>query len=258
MVTLTNVPPASTPLRCEARQPYSLAVKFLLVDDTTPANLTGHVLTLRVKQKPHLGGAVVITKVLDLVDPLLGWARLNLQGSETDLATGDYDYSLAILTENSYSAIVLKGTFTIVDNASAVPGAPYVGTGAVQTVQLTLQNNNSLTVKIDHLPIPELIMGAVTLLPYYAAPKAEILGSYPRQVLNLWLPGPGNPDHGVAPSYENVPPGAAFAAHWDGANWKIGTTTVTARPTARTDVYFILLGGTSNPAWMLSTDKRIP
>ena len=48
-----------------------------------------------------------------------------------------------------------------------------------------------------------------------------------------------------------VPSGSTFAVYWDPntSSWKLGGTTITARPTTRTDLTMIVIGGSSGPAF---------
>lgn len=47
-----------------------------------------------------------------------------------------------------------------------------------------------------------------------------------------------------APALDDLPPGSVIAAYWDGtANWKYAGANITARPTARTDISVLWVGG---------------
>lgn len=48
--------------------------------------------------------------------------------------------------------------------------------------------------------------------------------------------------------------GAVFAITWSGTNWQYNGVNITTRPTARTDVYMIAIGGTAQPTFGLAND----
>ena len=255
MAQLTNVPPAQTALRLERRRSFSLGVNIAL-DDDTYANLTDHALTFVMAQPAWKGGAVVITEALTLPNPTGGEALLVLQATDLDIVAGEYPYAITMLTDEGYSLTLVKGDATVEDNTDPATAGVYAGGAAAQTITLTLQQNNTLTVKLATTSPPDISIAAVEQLEYWEAPRAYFTGSYPHLILHLALPGPGNLG-GTAPSVDNVPPGSVLAVIWDGADWKIGDTVVTVRPTARTDIVIHLIdpiGTATVPGWALLND----
>jgi hypothetical protein len=50
-------------------------------------------------------------------------------------------------------------------------------------------------------------------------------------------------------SYDQAAPGTVIGINWNGSVWKIGTTTIAARPTSRTDIVCHFIGGTTAPSF---------
>jgi len=157
---LSNVPAAETPIRLAARKSFALGIYFYV--GTQPADITGHVFTLTVGPKRG-SGAAVLTKVLEVVDGEAGYARLNLQATETDLAEGEYPYIIDVLTPEGYSGELLRGSIDLVDNPRLDASGVYAGTGAAETITVTLRDSNTLNVSLNYmLPItPSLDLAAM-------------------------------------------------------------------------------------------------
>jgi hypothetical protein len=75
------------------------------------------------------------------------------------------------------------------------------------------------------------------------------------------LDADGNPitggGGGASPTLANIPAGSTITVYWDGTAWKYAGVTVTARPTARTDVtvdFIDPVGTATPPAWALTGD----
>lgn len=69
-------------------------------------------------------------------------------------------------------------------------------------------------------------------------------------------PGTGG---GTAPGLPGLPAGVVIRCLWDGAGWAYDGARLTARPTARTDLYVELWGGPAtepDPTWMIDGDSR--
>ena len=58
---------------------------------------------------------------------------------------------------------------------------------------------------------------------------------------------------GVA-TINDLPPGLTFVVMWSGTGWTLGGTTITARPTSRTDLTMHAYGGTTAPAFAIAGD----
>lgn len=254
MVQLSNVPAAYTTLRLARNQSFSLALQTLLADDTE-ADLTDHDLTFIMAKQAYAGGTVVLQQAFTLTDPTHGWAQLDLQADSMVMAAGIYQFAITLVTEENYSAVVVGGEVEIVDLPSPAAGPDYAGAGAPLTATLTLQQNNRLTLSLTNV-LPPDITASVKQVESWQGAQVHVTGRYPLQHFEFELPGPGH-DVG-APSYDNLPPGTVCMIHWNGTVWKIGATTVTSRPTIRTDVYMHFIDGlgtsTGLPAWAISND----
>lgn len=55
-------------------------------------------------------------------------------------------------------------------------------------------------------------------------------------------------------SLENLPPGGVFVVNFVSPNWRYNNTTITERPTSRTDVRMFAVGGTVAPAFGITHD----
>lgn len=255
MALLTNSP-AETRMRLMARESFSLTVMLQLASGK-PAVITDHSFNFVLVTPLYQGGAVLINQPLEIMDDSEGWTRLVLQATDMDIPPGEYPFAISVVTEQDYSAVLCKGTIEIVYNPNPDMGPNFVGPGSAASMTLTLEQNNSLTVSVEHLPQPRLEIGEVRNVPYWWPAKVFIEGSYPTQRLSFEIPGPGNLDTGTAPSLANIPPGSVIAIIWDGGNWKIGATVVTARPTARTDLTMHLIDPVGNavlPVWAITND----
>jgi len=54
--------------------------------------------------------------------------------------------------------------------------------------------------------------------------------------------------------------GSVFRCQWNGSAWTYNGTALSARPSARTDIYFDLVGApaaTSDPSWIIPGDSRM-
>jgi len=157
---LSNVPAAETPIRLAARKSFALGIYFYVGD--VNADITGHTFTLTVGPKRG-NGAAVLTKVLELVDAGSGYARLNLQATDTDLPDGEYPYVIDVLTPEGYSGELIRGPLEIAANPRLDASGVYAGTGAAETITVTLRDSNTIKVTLNYmLPItPSLDLAAM-------------------------------------------------------------------------------------------------
>lgn len=141
-------------MRLEARQSFTLGIhcyvnKGRQAEDYVKADLTGHTLTfIAVNQRD---ATQTVTKPVTLVDAAHGYARLYLQAADLDLDPGNYDYSLTVLTDEGYSGLLFRGEMELLDNQDLTATGTYSGDGDAQSVTLTLQQNNTITVKMGAL-----------------------------------------------------------------------------------------------------------
>lgn len=148
---LTNSPSRLTMWRLEARRSFSLGVTFV---DSNGAGLpvTGCTATFVLAQPPWKGGAVLLTRELDLLDPDTGVCRLNLQAADLDLAAEEYPATITLLTSEGYSAAILSSVVEISDNPDASTTGVYDGFGFSTGITVKLGERQQLTVSVSNLP----------------------------------------------------------------------------------------------------------
>lgn len=252
---LSNVPPQRIPLRIAARRTFTLGVDLRLADGTI-ADLTDHLFIFYLRKPRHLGGGAVLSQPMDSVS-VEGRAQLLLTGLQLDLPEAEYDWAISMQTEHDYNALIAVGSALVEDNPTVVPAEDYDGLGTEFTLTMAMDQQNRLTVTLNHLLPPSIEIAPIEQLQYWETPRATFEGAYPKQILHLALPGPGNGEGLGAPSLDNIPPGSVIAVLWDGTDWKIGSTVVTTRPTARTDITIHLIdpiGSAFMPGWVISND----
>lgn len=195
-MTITNTPNQVTPLVLEQARSFALRMSFLLADDTV-VNLTGGTITFTMLQPVRQGTAVVLTKDATLVSPDAGYAVLDLQAAELDLAPAVYPYSITYIDADDYSATVVKGEVQILSNTDPQTANVY----DVSALDIELGFDN-VVVTVNHLQAPTLQIGTVTTVPYGNPAGAGIRGGYPHQLLDLVLPkgAPG----GSAEAYDEA------------------------------------------------------
>lgn len=55
-------------------------------------------------------------------------------------------------------------------------------------------------------------------------------------------------------SLAQMAPGATFFINWSGSAWQYHGTTITTRPSSRTDLVMVAVGGTTVPSFALTND----
>jgi hypothetical protein len=61
-----------------------------------------------------------------------------------------------------------------------------------------------------------------------------------------------------AASLEQMAPGGIFVINFVSPNWRYNNTTITARPSARSNIRMLAVGGTTPPAFALTHDMHAP
>jgi hypothetical protein len=147
---LTNTAP-QTMWRLEARKSFSLGVKFTNRRDAA-LDITGCTITFVLAKQQYQGGTVLLTRVLDLLDPTEGIARLNLQAADLDLAPGEYRATITVLTAEGYSAAVVKNDIEILENTDPSVVGTYEGVGWSTSITVALGEQQQLVVKVSNFP----------------------------------------------------------------------------------------------------------
>lgn len=222
---LTNSP-ARLQLVAQQRHSFALGV-FLETADDHRINITGCTITMSVNAPVHKGGAHLFDKVADIIDGPNGHAQLNLQAADLDLLSAQYEFIISLLTPEAYSSPLTAGLLEIRANPS--PGyvdEVYDIANPPDSITAMIQNNHTVAIVVNHLAGLVLEIGVVDYLDPGEPPTAEIIGDYPRQILNLGIPstGPQGPQGGVGPQ---GPPGATGAT---GATGPTGLTGATGAP----------------------------
>jgi hypothetical protein len=152
MSLLSSTPNGETLIRAEQRKTLAFALLFRDLEDG-PLDITGAQLSIVVRQPKYKGGAIVITSPAVIEDAEAGDAHVVLQADDLDLVAGEYPYTISILTEENYSAAVVKGTLEVVDNTEdAWVATTYSGVGVANALIVSLHNRNRITVKVSNLP----------------------------------------------------------------------------------------------------------
>jgi microcystin-dependent protein len=197
---LGNVLAAQQQISLEARKSFALPFYFKVRGNhptARPVDLEDCTITFTVGQESYRGGNILINKQLEVLDEAEGQAQLNLQAAELDLPEGDYPYMVSLVTADGYSAAVLKGYVHVLENVSPFKSNVF-NTAVSQSITLTMQQNNRVTVEISALDAGELTIGDVTTVASTEDASATITGVWPRQKLNLWIPrGEGADDLGI-------------------------------------------------------------
>lgn len=202
MVQLSSVPRQQSFLKVAKAKSFSFGLWFRTKDQDrqfgSPVlplpqeyqgiDITGDTVRLVVYKKPHLGGTVMINELATLVEPEHGYCRVDLQGEDTDIAVGTYDFSITWVAEN-YSGVVVQGELEIFPNGEidSLDDPDYTIDPPLH-MGVVVGETNMIKVVIDHLRAPDLDIGSVTTVPYGEAAGAYFSGAYPHQLLNLTIP----------------------------------------------------------------------
>lgn len=189
MAHLSNSPKATTLLTVEQRKAYSLGLWFRTKDQGSEPegyDITGDTVRFVMAQQQYRGGAVQINELATIVDAENGYARLDLQGSDFDIAAGTYDFAIT-WTEDEYDTVVVKGEVEVLYNPDPTVEGPYVGENPVESLTLEIKDHDHIHVVVDKVRPPSLS----TLPPFNLAPgndpQAYFVGYYPHQQLQLGL-----------------------------------------------------------------------
>ena len=116
MTTIRNTPREATILEFEARKSASLALWFQdylgNVVDLTNSSITFSAASFDRSGVP----TILVSKAFTMVDPAVGYALLELQASELNLAPNEYDMTVT-LRRAGYSVVVLKGSLVLRQNS---------------------------------------------------------------------------------------------------------------------------------------------
>jgi hypothetical protein len=218
---LGNSPRTQTPIVCERAKSFSLGLWFLNRHDL-PYDITDCGLSFVMRQQARYGGAEVIEEQFGLVNATEGYARLDLQAADLNLAPRAYEYVVTLLTPENYSLVVLEGNLEVSDNPESTWVATEYG-GLVPGTSLTVKlgRQNRVNVKVGMPVNITMDIGTVSTLDTGETATASISGTVPTLYLNLGLPRGAAGAPGAAGS--DGADGAPGAAGSDGADGGPGT-----------------------------------
>ena len=181
-----------THIRAEVRKSFSFGV---WLKDHSGRLLDLSETTLRIVAKDPRDRTqddstnLIVNSVADIVSPVNGYARFNLQASDLDHPIGEYDYSVVLL-DRGYSSVLFKGTLSLEPNTEFTSvGDVYDEDQPVQTMQVILRGRQIVEVKAG----PALAPGSTTFL---FSDKTKLDGIEEGAQVNIhadWTAGPDDP-----------------------------------------------------------------
>jgi hypothetical protein len=116
---LGNGPKDVTVLMLQARKSYALSL-FMVDKNRSPLDITGCSFRLVVRKNVPAGTVddtanLITNSFATLVQPVLGWARFELQASDLDFPAGDYGYSI-VMSYQGYTTTIVKGDLQLQQN----------------------------------------------------------------------------------------------------------------------------------------------
>jgi hypothetical protein len=116
---LGNSPKDVTVLMLQARKSYALSL-FIVDTNRSPLDISGCSFRLVVRKNVPAGTVddtanLVTNSTATLVQPILGWARFELQASDLDFLAGDYGYSI-VMSYQGYTTTIVKGDLQLQQN----------------------------------------------------------------------------------------------------------------------------------------------
>lgn len=153
MAKLSNSPFDRTVLLLEQRKSFSLGLWFKK-DHENPVDLTGAVIRLTAARAPRLPGEIpelLIEKGAVISNPLLGYARVDLQAAELDLPPGNLNFVITLITVEGYSAVVVKGEIKVLANPDLDSmNEVFSAANPATSLQLLLQSH-TIYVDVAHM-----------------------------------------------------------------------------------------------------------
>ena len=161
MAYLGNSPSkGNTVLRVEARKSFSFGI-WLKDFKKKPLDITDCSISLVVKTRPYDTSDtadednLLTNSAAEILEPEVGYARINLQASDLDLATGEYPFALVLHTPEGYSAVIAKGVLEVLDNPEfASVGLTYEGGDPSSSLEIHLRELTSLSVHVGGMLPP--------------------------------------------------------------------------------------------------------
>lgn len=236
----------------EKAKSFSFGMFFETSDNGT-VDITGCSINMIVTSPSYRRGGIVIDTMAEIFDPTNGYARFNLQASDTDLTLGQYDFDITLITAEDYSSVIGKGLLEIIANSETDSiDHTYEGQQSPESLTFTIQKSNTVAVVVNHLPGPQMIVDTVKMLGPGEEPGGYFTGDYPYQFLHLSIPvgepgaagEPGPPGPEGPPGPAGGPPGPPGPEGPPGPPGPPGS--------GLGDLSFIHVQGTSSAVWVIN------
>ena len=152
MAHIGNSPTSETVLRLEARKSFALGL-YIQDANGRPLDITDASIRLVAKKLPlratdtNDADNLILNSEAELVTPESGFARFNIQASDTNHKPGEYAYTV-VLTSEGYSSVLFRGTLDLRENTefSSVDSS-YVPGVEVMNLQLKLSGPKTIVVQ---------------------------------------------------------------------------------------------------------------
>lgn len=157
MVEIFNSPQDASVIEVEARKSFTFGMWF--VDSRKEAvDLTGATITLTVTKLDRYGVAtVVLSTVAFMADAAVGYATVNLQASQLNVKPMTYQFAIT-LRVNGYSVVVMKGDFTVRQNAEYASVAnSFLTANPSQNLEVQLRNQTNVHLELSTVLPPNLV-----------------------------------------------------------------------------------------------------
>ncbi|USH45480.1 minor tail protein [Microbacterium phage DoTi] len=152
-----NSPQDSSVIEVEARK--SLAFGIWFTDSRGWAvDLTGASVTMTVtKFDRYRQHVVLFSTAAHMADAQVGYCTFNVQASELDVKPSTYQFAIT-LRINGYSVVVMKGDFTVRQNAEfSSTGQSFVVANPSQNLEVQLRNQTNVHLELSTALPPNLI-----------------------------------------------------------------------------------------------------
>ena len=160
MSYIGNSPEDAVVLRLQARKSFALGM-WIQDSNKNPLDITGCTLRLVVRKRVD---PTVVDDTANLVAnsnaivlaPTLGYARFDLQASDTDYAPGEYSFSIVLLTPAGYSSTIVNGILDLQQNTefTSVSSAYPPGQEMATSLEVALRGLNTLEIRTGQTLAP--------------------------------------------------------------------------------------------------------
>lgn len=152
-----NTPSNLAMLRLEARKSFSFSL-LLQEPNDAPIDITGCSFEFVMKGTPLASTGdsdednLVVNSTAEIVDPLLGSARFNLQASDLASKPQEYPFAIVMHTPEGYSAVIVKGVVDLLENTEYA---------SVNTTYDEVQPDQGVTVTMAGMAVLEVTIGGM-------------------------------------------------------------------------------------------------